>query len=226
MKNFEKWNEEMFRKWGNEERYIKNNFIVRFVERKRVKDLLSFLDESEKEILELGCGNGYILNQINFGNKTGVDYSKTAIESCKEKFKDRNNFEFIHGDIEKINLKKKFDAIICSEVLEHVKNPIKVIENMDKHAKGKVLISVPNDGLTNFLKKVLIKLKLFDLFFKGLPRESNEWHIHNFSIENFEELISGRLKIIKLKRSPFFFLPLKYVAYCEAGHYDKELQLP
>ena len=213
MEDFEKWNEEMFRKWGNEERYIKNNFIVRFVEGKRVRDLLKFLDGNEKEILEFGCGNGYILSRISFGKKTGVDFSKTAINSCKKKFKNKN-FEFFYGNIENIDLKRKFDAVICSEVLEHVKNPEKVIENMIKHSKGKILISIPNDRLTNFLKKVLIKLRIFDLFFKGLPKESNEWHIHNFTAEGFKNLLNSKVKIIKIKKSPFCFLPLKYVAYC------------
>ncbi len=215
IEDFEKWNEEMFRKWGNEERYIKNNFIIRFVEGKRVRDLLKGLDRTEKEILEMGCGNGFILSKINFGNKTGVDFSKTAIDSCKKKFKDSKGFKFVYGNIEKIDLKKKFDVVLCSEVLEHVNNPEKVINNLIKHSSKKILISVPNDKLTDFLKKLLIRLRLFDLFFKGLPRETNEWHLHNFTFNSLKELLKDKVEAIKITRSPWFFFPLKYVVYCK-----------
>lgn len=214
MENFEKWNEEMFKKWGNEERYIKNNFIVRFVEKKRVQDLLKGLNGDEKEILEMGCGNGFILSRIKFGKKTGVDFSKTAIKSCKDKFNGLSDFEFFYGDVEKVDLKKKFDAVICSEVLEHVNNPDKAIDNMIKHSNGKILISIPNDKLTDFLKKTLIKLRIFDIFFKGLPRETNEWHIHNFTFNSMKNLLKDKVEIVKIKKSPWFFLPLKYVVYC------------
>jgi len=64
----------------------------------------------------------------------------------------RDRCEFIKQDLENFNIDGTFDLVILSQVLEHIKNPIGLLERikpiLNKH--GKILIDVPNRrGLGN-----------------------------------------------------------------------------
>ena len=73
-----------------------------------------------KTILEVGCGSGIypIKNKDLFEGKiyTGCDISPNAIEQCKQ----QSNFEFICGDIIKMNIDKKYDLVFSHAVIDHV----------------------------------------------------------------------------------------------------------
>lgn len=73
-----------------------------------------------KTILEVGCGSGIypIKNKDLFEGKiyTGLDISPDAIEQCKQ----QSNFEFICGDIIKMNIDKKYDLVFSHAVIDHV----------------------------------------------------------------------------------------------------------
>ena len=54
------------------------------------------------------------------------------------------NLEFNHSEIEKV-VNKTFDTIICFNTLEHIFNPVKVLENLTNmlNKNGTLLISTP-----------------------------------------------------------------------------------
>ena len=68
-----------------------------------------------KNILDLGCGTG--IHAYLFAKKgyktVGVDISKSMINEAKKKYKLDKNLKFIHGDLKKLNLRKKFDVIVA-----------------------------------------------------------------------------------------------------------------
>lgn len=99
-------------------------------------------------ILDSGCGDGYLLSKlVDVENQLfGCDISKTAVESAIERF---GKFaQFSVGDITKIETPPlgEFDAIICAETLEHIKEDDLAIRNL--YAKlnkgGKLIIVVPH----------------------------------------------------------------------------------
>jgi len=68
-----------------------------------------------RSILDLGCGTGrHILILRKRGYEvTGVDFSPKLIEIAKKKIGNKKRkINFILGDIRKINIKRKFDAVI------------------------------------------------------------------------------------------------------------------
>jgi SAM-dependent methyltransferase len=68
-----------------------------------------------KSILDLGCGTGgHALILARRGYKvTGVDRSKEMLKIARDKAKGENlDVEFVEGDITKLDLKRKFDAVI------------------------------------------------------------------------------------------------------------------
>lgn len=101
------------------------------------------------KILDIGCGKGE--NCIELGRKNnhskifGVDISKENIDEARR----RNllsNVEFLQGRGEKLSFNNNvFDEIYLLEVLEHVDNPKKTLQECSRVLKenGKLIITVP-----------------------------------------------------------------------------------
>ena len=97
----------------------------------RNKEILKIFNKIPKnkliEILDLGCGKAYLdVELAKIGcYVTAVDISYEAILFAKNLAKKNgvgNSIEFIQSDLTKLRLKKKYDIIICSEVIEHFKD--------------------------------------------------------------------------------------------------------
>ena len=84
------------------------------------KQFLKERKNNIKTVLEVGCGAGIypIKNKelLPGMSYTGIDISKTAIEYCKK----NSSFEFICGDILKMELPNKFDFVFSHAVIDHV----------------------------------------------------------------------------------------------------------
>lgn len=110
--------------------------------------IIQLLNKTPKKssVLDIGCSSGILLSQLNRNgfqsdNLYGVDISEKAINNCK---KNGLNNVFVM-DAENIDLKKKFDIIIASDCLEHLKNDTKALENWRNllSENGKLYIFVP-----------------------------------------------------------------------------------
>lgn len=134
-----------------------NSADTKIIEYERVVDLkrlafieknLSFLNPESHLILDVGCGNGNISRYLgNLGYRTtGVDISEKAIEKAQS-LNTYQNVEFFVKNAEQLNDEnRKFDAIICSEVLEHLENPLELLEAIKKilNKDGILIVTVPN----------------------------------------------------------------------------------
>lgn len=107
-----------------------------------------------KKILDLGCGVGRvsILAGLNGFQVLGIDIEKKAIDIANEeslRLGLGSHCKFRHGDVlETEHLKnKKFDVLICSEVIEHVKNPERIIRITHNVLKkdGLLILTTPHD---------------------------------------------------------------------------------
>ena len=221
IENFEQWNEEMIAKYNPDKYHNSTNVIIRGIEFLRTRAVIKLLNVNYNDmVLDLGCGAGNMLEKMLEGNFWGVDISKTLLSAAKKRLNGRK-LSLIYGNVESLPEKikaLKFDKVFCSEVLEHVLNPEKVIDEILSVTKpdGRVVISIPNEDFINFLKSILIKLGLFGLLFPGISKKmDNEWHLHEMDLKSIKDLVSGKLKIITTKRIPFHFLPIRYVILCE-----------
>ena len=215
--NFEQWNEKMARKYNPDTYHSSSNLFIKHIENQRVKSILDLLKiEDSDEVIEIGCGAGNILEKINKGRLVGIDLSDFLLEMAKKKLKDKKvyllkaNAEDLPQEIKN----KKYDKVICSEVIEHVQCPHKVIDEISKiiHSKSTIVISVPNEGFINKLKQIFIKLKIFFFFFPNISKKmDNEWHLHSFDLALLRKITQGKLKIEKIKPIPFWFFPIRYV---------------
>ena len=111
-----------------------------------------------KKSLDVGCGSGARLIALRLlgYDVFGLDIQPSYIDGLK-----RAGFNVLIGDVEReIPFNESFDLITCFEVLEHLKNPIKALENMIEslNPSGFLVVTTPN-RLTEFFRCIYLFLK-------------------------------------------------------------------
>jgi hypothetical protein len=96
-------------------------------------------------VLEVGGGQPYLLRDVKEKYPsvecTGTDLSRALIENNRKEFP-QYNFEVL--DVVNEALPKKYDVVIASEVLEHVKDYHKSLKNMAEMASKYIIVTVPS----------------------------------------------------------------------------------
>jgi 2-polyprenyl-3-methyl-5-hydroxy-6-metoxy-1,4-benzoquinol methylase len=113
-----------------------------------IADVLSQSLPNGATVLDVGCGNGIIsrgLGRKGF-NVLGIDVSEKAIEKAKS-LNDLPNVNFQVVSAEQLSVStEKYHAVVCSEVLEHLQEPQKLLSVLYKSLKneGVLIVTVPN----------------------------------------------------------------------------------
>ena len=135
----------------------KNRFYQKHLEA-FLAEVYALLNTTEASlVLDAGCGEGFVTDYLARQDPdlrlTGVDLSEDAIAYAKEHFGDRATFRT--GSIYKLPFSdNSFDVIVCSEVLEHLDEPVRAIEEMKRVARSHVLITVPREPYFNWLNVI------------------------------------------------------------------------
>jgi len=119
-----------------------NPFLKKDIEQK-IQLIKSY--KKHGDLLEIGCGDGTLLKKIHSDyNIKGVDISEFAIAKAS-KILDDKKLKVL--DIEKENIDGDFDIIIAFDVMEHLKDPAKVIKKIKDALRkdGIFIFSVPNN---------------------------------------------------------------------------------
>ena len=110
--------------------------------REIVLGLLDKYAEKGCKIIDLGCGCGLMLGKLQqYGEVSGVDFSKEAIEYCKTSF----SGELYQGNLEDVKLPQIYDWAVMLDVLEHIEKEKCVLTNIRSALKknGRIIITVP-----------------------------------------------------------------------------------
>ena len=95
-------------------------------------------------VLDLGCGYNSPIQYCKQHFSVGVELFEPYLLESKKK---GIHNQYIKADIREIKFKPdSFDVILCSEVIEHLKKKegYELIGRMEKWAKKKIIITVPN----------------------------------------------------------------------------------
>lgn len=107
--------------------------LIRRVRLKRIAKLIKY-----EEVADLGATDN-LLNRY--------------LKSNKYQWYDINAKGKHHLDIENIRFKNNSkEAVVCCEVLEHTKNPIKAIKELKKVYSKQLIISVPYEPYFSFFR--------------------------------------------------------------------------
>ena len=174
-------------------KHIKNLFFQKYIEglnneNHRVKFISKTLSEIEKgnKILDAGCGSQQYKKYCKHLIYKAQDIGAYQKDSKKTFFS--SNIEYSYGKLDyvsniwEINEKNEyFDAILCTEVFEHIPYPIETVKELSRLLKkdGKLILTAPSNSLRhmdpyfyypgfsdNWFKKILeennLKIELID----------------------------------------------------------------
>lgn len=220
--DFRSWNETMVEKHNPEAYHLHSHAAIRFVERMRVASILRAVNGGRgSAVLEVGCGAGNVLEGIRHAKLIGVDLSNRMVKRAKERLASKP-FIAIQADAEFLPFQTSFfDAVICTEVIEHVQDPDRTLEEIWRVARpsARIAISLPNERLINRVKDFFIRWGLAPFLFRGrynVPERMNEeWHLHVFRLKDFLAKLSTRFLVERVTSIPSSFLPLRYVIACK-----------
>lgn len=98
--------------------------------------ILDFLKTlpTPNSILDIGCGEGFLLNEIykihqNTKFLLGIDISDIAIQKAKSLY----SYSFLSTPIENFNNDNKFELIVSYGVFEHIKDPKDAVIKLKEH---------------------------------------------------------------------------------------------
>lgn len=119
------------------------------------------LDVKDKDILEIGCGNGYggyLLNQLQPKSYIGLDVMEEQIEIARRKYPQYHFIVQDAADLSRFTNNSK-DVVIIFGVLHHIPEWRKTIDEIARVLKP--------DGGTLFLEEPRgLDVKFFDFFFR------------------------------------------------------------
>jgi 2-polyprenyl-3-methyl-5-hydroxy-6-metoxy-1,4-benzoquinol methylase len=127
----------------------------------QLNDLVSLIDKTKnKYILDLGCGNGYLVNYLvkQGYNAYGTDASEKGIAIAKETNPDRFFVQDLSSEVLPSQLHHiPFDTIISTEVIEHLYNPEAFINfcKQQLNPGDELIISTPYHG---YLKNLMLSI--------------------------------------------------------------------
>jgi len=137
-----------------------------------IKDFI----EKTDSILDVGCGNPaetFCINEFKkYPKWVGIDLNPP-----------KNEKRIIKGDIQSIKT-KKFDVVICLDMLEHLKNLKTAIKKLCEITNKKLIIITPVTSSILFRKLLKVMKKISGLnAFQG--------HYHEFLENEIIEIVSG-----------------------------------
>ncbi|MBL68079.1 MAG: hypothetical protein CMO74_06445 [Verrucomicrobiales bacterium] len=126
-------------------------------------------------ILEVGCRAGNLTQHYHEGNEVvGVDVDRNALKEFEKRLSLKGHW--VDVDSEDLPFDDgKFDVVVFSEVMEHLRFPQKALEKIERVLKpgGRLIGSVPNAfRLRNRMK-----------FLFGKPFEVDASHLRSYSHE-------------------------------------------
>lgn len=177
---------------------ISNNILQRLWHNGKLKAVTQLIEDSgvsPKKIIDVGCASGWFLSKLwekyPKASHTGIDVYKPAIEYGQRVY---NRLKLICVDGHNLPFKdKSFDLVTCTEVLEHVQDPKKILLEIKRvlTPKGEAIIEMDSG---NFLFR--IAWYWWTNLRRGVWRDS---HIHTFNADVLQNLIlkSGFLIVRK-----------------------------
>ena len=168
---------------------------------------------NDRTLIDVGCGGGLLCENLASITKEvkGIDMSKDAIEIAKTHQTIKNlkiDYEAISLDSLLEKSKKKYDVLTCMELVEHVPNPEKLIEDCINvtNKNADLFFSTLNRNFISYMIAIIGAEYLLNILPKGT---------HDFSTfikpSEFSKLLRNNgLNVIDIKGISYNILSKKF----------------
>lgn len=177
-----------------------------------IKYLTSLNSRSKLTILDVGCSKGYMGENLSSSNFTfyGIDMSKTDALIASKYYKE---VKIVDLDVDQISYPPNFfNAIILADVIEHLKNSLKITSSLRPFLKKEGVIILSTVNIANFYIRLRLLFGKFDYQDKGILDKT---HLKLFTLKTFRNLATeAGLTVIKEQFTPIP-LPLIHVIFSE-----------
>ncbi len=100
---------------------------------------------TDGQLLEIGCGYGYLLDEARafFDDRVGTEFSSQGAEIARA-----TGAEVFVGGIEQVPAERKFDCVIATQVIEHVYEPLSFVKQLADltTSGGHIVLATPDIG--------------------------------------------------------------------------------
>jgi len=168
-----------------------------FVRDKIITNYLRRIIPEKGKILEIGCGTGMLLSQLEpYFETYGMDISKYAIEIARQRSK--SSSLFLMNVDKPFPFPFYFDGIITLNTVEHLKNPMQVFIKIREVLKENGFLFILLPTASNFLGRFLNSVFYHD-----------ETHIFNPSVSKIKSLLidAGFQPVYERPYGIFLFMP-------------------
>jgi len=133
-----------------------------------------------ERVLDIGCGYGAVAFSLAKAGMvvTGVDFVQISVEEARRRYQ-HPSLVFVEGDITRSIPDGLFDAIVMSNVLEHLEKRVELLRTVNERIRPRCwLIRVPmvNRHWTVYMKREL-----------GMYYYSDPTHHVEYTVESFAE---------------------------------------
>ena len=178
-------------------------------------DLIANLVEDNSKVIDIGCGNGELLNYLSKNKNSkiqGLEINQKKVNKCVSK-----GLSVIQGDADKdlgLYPEKSFDYVILSQTIQATLEPEKILTELTRIGK-RVIVSIPNFGFWKVRLDLLVKGKM-----PITSKLNSTWfeteNIHLCTVSDFTDLcdqlnlkIKQTVTIASNKQKMFFGKPNK-----------------
>lgn len=170
----------------NSVRYA-DKFVVDDANRERVRQLIDLVG-TNKTVLDLGCGDGYLAKMIEKRGNTvhGIEIAEGAVKKARKKGIIVHDID-LNSDWSK-QIKNRFDVVVAGEILEHVFDTDKFLTNIHKILKpgGSLVLTTPN--IASFGRRIMLFLGISPLI-ETTARAHDAGHIRYFTKKTLSLLL-------------------------------------
>ena len=170
-------------------------------------------------ILEVGCGNGWLAAQLSSvakGEVIGIDINRLELNQAKKVFRRKHNLHFVAGDIHSgILADKKFDLIVFAASIQYFKSLKEIIKTALPYLtlQGEIQILDTHFYPHNELPSAKQRTKKYfsDLGFPEMSRFYFHHSLHELGSFNYEILYDPHswMNKLLLRKNPFYWIVIK-----------------